>query len=493
MEGGMARRWWSPTTIVLLVFGLFLGLYLYNITGWLKEDDEGTALYVTWRFAEGEIPYQELTTTKGPLFLLLGAGINGLLGPSILGLRVVTALAVIGSGYVWFCGLRAVYGLPASLIGAATFLLTPEIYHLGRLFRADSWMLILVACALSLGLIGYHSKHNRWLVLSGGLLGLAILTKVIAILPFLGCALFLALRVLLEKPRKERILGLAAFVVSYLIVAGTGFSLVEIAAPGALTMILGSQGPSAVNAPDWGYIVTRALVVYAGFIATNLILILGVPFIYLAIPSRKGVDAGLYLLCQLSTATAILILRGAVYMRYLAYTSLALSGLLAMGIYHILNQPGKRPRTAGVATLVLVSVVLSCFQLSRFLLRSEVGTRALATYIAESTAPDEVVLTDYAELAFHAQRRSVPQTGGIGYGWATAGLITGEELIQAIEQHHVSLVALHVPGGPENPGHLFYLQDWDTFYRYIQEHFLFETQMVRSGQLFEIYRRSTGG
>jgi 4-amino-4-deoxy-L-arabinose transferase-like glycosyltransferase len=489
----MARRQWFPVTIVLLVFGLFLGLYLYNITGWLKEDDEGTALYVAWRFAEGEIPYQELTTTKGPLFLLLGAGLNKLLGPSILGLRVVTALAVIGSGYVWFRGLRVIYGLPAGLIGAVTFLLTPEIYHLGRLFRADSWMLVLVACALGVGLIGYNSKRNRWLVLSGGLLGLAILTKVIAILPFLGCALFLALRVLLEKPRKERVFGLVAFVVSYLTVAGVGFSLVEIATPGALTMILGSQGPSAGNAPDWGYTVVRALVVYAGFIATNLILIFGVPFIRLAIPSRKGVGSGFYFLCQLLTATAILILRGAVYMRYLAYTSLALSGLLAMGIGHILNQPGKRSRYAGVATLMLVSIVLSWFQLRGFLLRSEAGTRALATYIAESTTPDEVILTDYAELAFYAQRQSVPQTGGIGYGWTTAGLITGEELIQAIEQHRVSLVALHVSGGPEDPGHLFYLQDWDTFYCYIQEHFLFDTQMVRSGQLFEIYRRSTGG
>jgi 4-amino-4-deoxy-L-arabinose transferase-like glycosyltransferase len=485
----MTQHWWRPAIIVFLVFGLILGLYLYNITGWLKEDDEGTALYVAWRFAEGEIPYRELTTTKGPLFLLLGAGLNRLLGPSILGLRVVTALAVIGGGYVWFRGLRAVYGLAAGLIGAVAFLLTPEIYHLGRLFRADSWMLALVACALGLGLIGYNSKRNRWLALSGGLLGLAILTKVIAILPFLGCALFLALRVLLAKPRKESVLGLVAFVVSCLTVAGLGFSLVEMVTPGALTMILGSQGASVRNTPDWGYIVVRALVMYGAFIATNLITILGIPFIRLAIPSRKGVGAGFYFLGQLLTATAILIFRGAVYIRYLAYTSLALSGLLAMGIGHILNQPRKRSRYAGVAALVLAGVALSWVQLRGFLLQSEVGTRALATYIAESTDPDEVILTDYAELAFHAQRRSVPQTGGIGYGWAAAGLITGEELIQAIEHYHVSLVALHVPGGPEHPGHLFHLRDWDTFYRYIQEHFQFEAQMVRTGQLFEIYRR----
>jgi hypothetical protein len=485
----MTQHWWCPALIVLLVFGLILGLYLYNITGWLKEDDEGTALYVAWRFAEGEIPYQELTTTKGPLFLLLGAGLNRLLGPSILGLRVVTALAVIGGGYVWFRGLRAVYGLPAGLIGALTFLLTPAVYHLGRLFRADSWMLALVACALGLGLIGYNLRRNLCLVLSGGLLGLALLIKVIAILPFLGCALFLALRVLWEKPRKEGTLGLVAFVVSYLTVGGLGFGLVAIVTPGALTMILGSQGASVGDGPDPGYRVVRALVMYAAFIATNMITVLGIPFIRLAVPSRKGLGAGFYFLCQLSTAIAILILRGTVYMRYLAYTSLALSGLLAMGIGHILNQPRKRSRYAGVATLVLAGVALSWFQLRGFLLQSEVGTRALVIYITESTAPDEVILTDYAELAFHAQRRSVPQTGGIAYGWAAAGLITGEELIEAIEDHHVSLVALHVPGGPEHPGHLFHLRDWDTFYRYIQEHFQFEAQMVRAGQLFEIYRR----
>ncbi|MDH4137614.1 MAG: glycosyltransferase family 39 protein, partial [Anaerolineae bacterium] len=290
----MTQHWRCPAIIALLVFGLVLGLYLYNITGWLKEDDEGTALYVAWRFAEGEIPYRELTTTKGPLFLLLGAGLNKLLGPSILGLRAATALAVVVGGYVWFYGLRTVYGLLAGLIGAVAFLLTPEVYHLGRLFQADSWLLALVACALGVALIGYSSKQNRWLVLSGGLLGLATLTKVIAILPFLGGALFLALRVLLEKPRKESVFGLAAFVVSSLTVAGMGFSLVEIATPGTLMMILGSQGPSAGNAPDWGYRVTRALVAYAGFIATNLITILGVPFIRLAIPSRKGVGAGFY-------------------------------------------------------------------------------------------------------------------------------------------------------------------------------------------------------
>jgi predicted membrane-bound mannosyltransferase len=151
-----------PAAIVVLVFGLILGLYLYNITGWLKEDDEGTALYVTWRLAEGEIPYRDLINTKGPLFLLLGGGLNRLVGPSILGLRVVTVLGVIGGGYAWFRGLQTVYGMAAGLIGAVLFLLTPEVYYLGRQFRADSWMLALIALALSVFLAGCQLKKRRW-------------------------------------------------------------------------------------------------------------------------------------------------------------------------------------------------------------------------------------------------------------------------------------------------------------------------------------------
>jgi 4-amino-4-deoxy-L-arabinose transferase-like glycosyltransferase len=483
---------WLSSAIVTLVFGLLLGLYLYNITGWLKEDDEGTALYVTWRFAEGEIPYQDLTTTKGPFFLLLGAGFNRLFGPSILGLRAATALALIGGGFFWFCGLRSVYGLTAGLIGAVVFLLIPEVYQLGRVFRADSWMLALTACGLSAFLAGLHSRRRPWFILSGGLFGMAVLTKVLVVMPLLGCSFFLLVRLLLNRRWREEVLDIALFAASFLIIAVVGFGLVEMVVPGAMGMILGSHGGHAENVPSWAFRVGRALLLYVWFIASNCVTILAIPFARQALSLRGRVTIGLCFLCQLLSASAILILRGDVYPRYLAYTALGFSGLFAMGIGSILARAGNRLRYAAVMVLVLLVAILSLFQLRWLLLRSEAGTMALVDYIVENTEPDDVILSDYAELAFHARRRSVPQTGGIGQGWAVAGLITGEELIQAIERYQVSLVALHVPGGPEAPGHLYYLQDWDMFYRYVQEHFQFETQMLRAGQLFEIYTRSTG-
>ena len=487
----MTRPQWLPRMIIGLVFLLILGLYLYNITGWFKEDDEGTALYAAWRLAEGETPYQDFITTKGPLFLLLGAGLNRVLGPSILSLRAVTALAVISSGYCWYRGLRAVYGPPAGAIGAVVFLLTPEVYHLGRLFRADSWMLALVACALSACLLGCRWRKYRWFLLSGSLFGLAILIKVIAALPFLGCALFLIFQTL-PSPRRREVLVFAIFTASFLTIAVTGFGLAERVTPGTLGMILGSQGTLAKDSPNWVLVVIRGLVVYAAFIRSNLVIILAIPFALLVVPTDRRMSPGLCFLCQVLAASVLLLLPGAVYPRYLAYTVLGLSGLFAMGIKHFLDQIENRSRYGAVGGLVLLGIAMSLLQMWVFLTRSETGTMTLATYIAENTAPDDVILGDYAELAFHARRRSVPQTGGIAYNWAVSGLITGKELIQTIEQHDVSLIALHVPGGPEPPGHLYYLQDWDAFYQYVREHYQAKEQMVRAGQLFEIYHQGRG-
>lgn len=485
----MTQHRWFPKIIVVLVFGIILGLYLYNISGWLIEDDEGTALYATWRFAEGETPYQDFISHKGPLFLFLGAGLIKIFGANIWALRAVTALAVIGGGYLWFRGLRIFYGLSGGLIGAVIFLLTPEVYHLSRVFRPDSWMLAMVASALSLCLIGCKSKSWRWSFLAGVLFGLSVLMKIVAIMPFLGCALFLLLRILFTQHRKEASLKLVAFTASAIPIIALGFGIVELTMPGAWEMIIGSHGAETGSTLSWlGLSISKTLMIYALFIAQNIIIIFALPFIRLALSSQERTKLGLLFICQLLATSAILFLGGVVYPRYLAYTAISLSGLYAMGISYILSSNTSRARYVAATGIVAFGIFLGFFQLNTFLFRSEIGTQTLATYIADNTDIDDVILTDYAELAFHAQRRSVPQTGGIGFGWTSTGLITGEELIQAMQEHHVSLVALHVPDGPEPPpSHLFYLHDWDTFYHYVQENYQLSARVTRHDQLFEVY------
>jgi 4-amino-4-deoxy-L-arabinose transferase-like glycosyltransferase len=483
----MTEHRWLRAIIPIAVFGLILGLYLCNITGWLKEDDEGTALYVTWRFAEGEIPYQELTTTKGPLFVLIGAGLIELFGPSIFALRAATALAILLGGYAWFRGLLPLYGLPAALMGAAAFLLSPQIYGLARIFRADSWMMAMVAGALGACLLGYHYKQNRWFIVSGTLLGLAMLTKVIAVLPFLGCLLFLTAVLAWKRFQVQSLVGLGTLAMSFSLIAAGGYLLTELLAPGAVRMILGSQGVTAADTPDMTSIALRALVVYAIFLFSNLVLVLGIPFVKLALPQRGVVPAGFLFICLLFTAGTILLLRGAVYPRYLAYTALGLAGLITVGFGYALRQPKKGSKHAVIVILLVLGTSVTLVQVGPRLLRRETGTSNLAAHIANLTPTEGVILTDYGELSFHARRQSIPQTGGIAHGWTATGLITGVELIEAMEEHNVSLVALHVPGGREVPHHLYDLQDWDVFYRYVQDHYRLKAIMDRTGQMFEIY------
>jgi len=254
-------------------------------------------------------------------------------------------------------------------------------------------------------------------------------------------------------------------------------------------MVLGAHGGTVSRAPSWSFLIRRGIFLYVWFIAFNLVTILAIPFIRWVFPLRKRATVGLCFLCQLLPASVIFVIRGDVYPRYLAYTAFGFSGLFAMGISSILARTENRFRHVAIAVLILLMVGLGLFQVYGFLVRSEDGTAALVDYIVENTSPNDVILTDYGEIAFYAQRRSVPQTGGIGQGWAVAGLITGEELIQAIEDEQVSLVALHVLGGFEPPGHFYYLQDWDMFYLYIQNHFRFGTRIQRDGQLFEVYIR----
>jgi hypothetical protein len=120
--------------------------------------------------------------------------------------------------------------------------------------------------------------------------------------------------------------------------------------------------------------------------------------------------------------------------------------------------------------------------------RQEEGTRALVAYIVDHTAPDDLVLTDYASLNFHARRRSVPQASVIAMGRITGGYVTGEMLIKEIEHRDVKMVALHVPGGTIPPQHLIFLHDYDHFYDYLNRRFCLVDTFDRAGQIFEIYQ-----
>ena len=65
----------NPThhsSLVFLVLTLFaVGLYLFNISGWLIHDDEGADFYKVWQLQLGKAPGIDFVAEKGPSFCSL--------------------------------------------------------------------------------------------------------------------------------------------------------------------------------------------------------------------------------------------------------------------------------------------------------------------------------------------------------------------------------------------------------------------------------------
>ena len=479
----------ASALLVLLAIGL---LYLYNIDGWLINEDEGTDLYEAWRIAEGDDPGVDLITEQPPAFLLAGVGLGLLSGFNVAVLRGVTALLVLASGWPVFLIGRELWGPRAGLIGMTLYLLTGDVHGMARQYRPDPWMLAFCVAGLCLFTLS-QTRNKRWFVpLAGTMCGLGTLCKLFGVLPLGGCILFLACQALCGRTTVRRAVEDAALLV-------VPFALVTIG--GILAFYPpGSSYYSSVLGQHWQIgreagltaIMAKGLVALAKFLRGNLVFLVALPlFPRLATSHRAGESV---LAWQLPTGLAFLFLSRPIWSRYWLYLVPSFSLILGSLVDRILERvesrlgPRRQLLTALVSLLPLGAAVMqSAPAIVRNLRWTEDYTQALAAMIAEHTAPDDIVLADYAGLNFHARRRSIPQASIIATGRIMAGFVTGSELIAEIEARDVRMVVHHVSGGTAPPTHLIYLHDYQAFYSYLVRHFCLLDRFDRAGQLFELY------
>ena len=107
-EGIDRSRSWDvllPVSLVVVAFGM---LYLYNLGGWLVNDDEGSFLYQVWRISAGFHPYQDLFSSRWPLFLYTGGvwiQVFGATGVPMRALSVGLTPGTVALVFQWFVGL----------------------------------------------------------------------------------------------------------------------------------------------------------------------------------------------------------------------------------------------------------------------------------------------------------------------------------------------------------------------------------------------------
>ncbi len=100
-----------------------------------------------------------------------------------------------------------------------------------------------------------------------------------------------------------------------------------------------------------------------------------------------------------------------------------------------------------------------------------------------------VVFSDYAEINFHAERRSIRSGAVINANWAMTGLLTAESLIDEMDANRAMLVLHHIGGGSPPPHHLVSLQDYREFREYLVHTYDYITTWDRAGQITEIWQR----
>jgi hypothetical protein len=490
--------------LILVVGFLF---YLYNIEGWLMNDDEGTCVYAVWRLSEGEIPYNEFLSAQVPIFLYIGAIIIKVFGASALALRSSTTAITLLAGFFIYLGVEEVLNHRVALLSMLLFVLHRDIYLNGRVFRADLYMLLFSVMGLYFFIKAHSRRWNGYLVIAGSLFIIAAFSKLFGALPLAGCVLFIFYQLVIRRSITfkraliENLLLLVPVLVGVVIIFGVSY----LHWPYFLNSIFGHHLQPGRGA-SLAQVISKNGRFFVQYAKHNLAFLLSLPVIIKILLDKREL-AAIYV-WQLLTAVAFLLISRPVYERHLlylvpslcmlvAYTIDLLSQALSFAMRRVTPSLPLHPvaRLAFAICLVRLAVNQSIPDLLYGMKSREIGTARLIEYIAANTDERDHILSDYATLNFYARRPGVLHSGVLSNTETSSGRLTGQDLIAEIEAQKIKMVLLH-PGG----NHLVSLVDYKDFHEYLDEHFHLSGTFNRTGQLylggafnqavqvFEIYR-----
>jgi len=483
-------------TILLLLFGLFAFLYLYNITGSIMDDDEGASLYEAWQLQKGGCPGVAFMAEQQPLFLLVGSRLLTWTGRSLLALRLVSAVQLLAASLVLALVVRKLWSDLASVATMVLVLGSGVVFEQARIYRPDAAMLAWGIVGLSVLLLAEaNGKRGLWF-LSGCCYGVGVLWKLFGVLPVIGVALYIAVMLLWARVSRKTLCVMAGlFAVGFLLVALGGSLLLY----GKLGFYYGesfAQHASIGQQRTRLSRVQQVAAMYGFFWVVHPGFVFSVPLWLLNRQRIRPIRGQVRLLVlQVLSPLVFLGMSRPANVRYLIhlvpYQALLLAWLLQKAYWQF---EGKRAgllrwvTLVGIVAVQLVAIV-AISRSPRLLFDHEDDTRALADYVAARTDSTDVVLGDYAGINFLAQRDSVYEASTIAGAQVLGQAITGQGLIQRIEQDQVKIVLIHTRGGYPPPHHLIAMIDYPQFRDYVAGHFELLTVWDRAGQQIEVYWR----
>jgi hypothetical protein len=476
---------------------IVVGAYLVNIDSWLMHDDEGTDFYEAWRLAHGDRPGTDFMAEQQPLYLMAGGALVRSFGLESLPLRLLSAVQVLlGMFFLSYASGRA-FGRRAGLLTLLLVATSGMVYSLARLYRPDPMMLSWTMVGLGAALLASAGTDRRWWLASGVAFGVAFLWKPFAAFPVFGLGLFFAHELFRSAGQRKMVVGNA---LRFCLPLG----FIAIVVNGALHLGLDlyylenlRQHAALGRDLNWLLNLLRPPVAYVEFFLAHPVFLFVIPLWWLNRPAdwRQRPEVRL-LLWQLAAPLLFVALTRPFYPRYMIFLVPVFAILLAWQLDLMFKKLSASPKGTAAAVMmsaliVLFALILTNPRIPELLLRRENGTMALAAYVADHSEPDEVILSDYAGINFFADRRSIYEASIIAGGRIQGGFVTGDLLIERMEEDDVRLVLVHVEGGDPIPHQLVRLSDYERFRGYLGAYYELLTIFDRNGQQIEVFSRSS--
>ncbi|SBT39550.1 glycosyltransferase family 39 protein [Micromonospora auratinigra] len=243
-------RWARPALAGLLVATALLYLWGLGASGW------GNAFYSaaaqagsqSWKafFYGSSDAANSITVDKPPAALWLMALSVRVFGLSSWSILVPQALLGVASVGVLHATVRRWYGPVAGLTAGAVLAVTPVATLMFRFNNPDALLVFLLVAAAYATVRAVETASTRWIALTGVLVGLGFLTKMLQaflVIPvFAGVYLLAAPTTLWRRIRQLLLSGLAV-----LVSAGWWVATVELVPAGARPYIGGSQHNSILE------------------------------------------------------------------------------------------------------------------------------------------------------------------------------------------------------------------------------------------------------
>jgi len=521
-EASPNRRLRTADVVAAVALLLIGALYFWHLDGWLINDDEGSYLYAAWRISLGELPYRDFLTPQLPAFLLPGGLLMRLTGPAALPARSLAVLLALGAGVATWATARRLFGPLVALVAGAALLLHPAVFQACRTYRPEPFMLFFATVAVALFARGAFPRvgaldppSRPWLAAAGAAFGLATLSKLFGPFVMAGCVAWLLADAVRRRRSASAVIGdLLAVAVAWGLVVAVGLGAFMLADRGVYDAVLGhhlrqGSGEPLLKVMGQGVRFYTEVLRQAG---NGLLVFVSIAVGWLTwreARRRPGPFAW-----QLPTLLIFLFMSRQLFPRHIVYLVPAMATLFSLAIAWLatggtgLTPPGaasasspsaargngsltpERGRwlAAAVAAGLLVPWLISDWH---WAWEWESGTQRLADFVSLMTAPDDIVLSDYSELDFYADRPTTRSAASLSAGAARSGQIgwsRPESPNRLIDELGGVLPPLVIVDTSEDYGHLRFLRDGGAFEEWLAANYGEPVgQIQRHHQLYDVY------